>query len=240
MRLETHYGKKTSSVSDEIAEELFEGVLYTVSLALRASPDADAALGLLMQTPTEHLYLQGLRYCRILLRDVRVLCDSLQREETPAFRPFYSSAIRRELPAFLRRYAPDVRAHVHDFYPVYATAGAKNTLSGVEHVRAYAMQLLAETRFCNLFDTQDLTRVLSSPRSCIENAFEAVLTHACVGVLALGTVTLHVSDDDMRFVRETFDASAAENELRKAFAGAPFVQSALGRVARALTKPSAR
>ncbi|MBQ3003550.1 MAG: hypothetical protein IJD82_07450 [Clostridia bacterium] len=234
-RLESLYGKRTSSVPDEIAEELMESVLYTVSLTLRASPDPDAALRMLCDTPMELLYQKGLRYCRILLRDVRVLTKKLQAEETPAFNPFYRAAIGRDLPAFLRTYKPDSRAHEHSFFPTYAVTETKNTLSGVLFVRDYAKRLLAETRFCNLFDRTELSYVLSSPRARGENVFEAVLRQASVSVLALGTVSLRTTQEDARFVRETFDAREAEKQLRNAFARFPFAFSTLERLSRELT-----
>lgn len=237
-RLESLYGKRTSSVPDEVAEELLESVLYTVSLSLRASPDPDAALCMLCDTPMELLYQKGLRYCRILLRDVRVLTQELQREETPAFNPFYHTAIRRDLPAFVRTYKPDRRAHEHSFFPLYSLTETKNTLSGVLYVRAYAGRLLAETRFCNLFDRTELSYVLSSPRARGENVFEAVLRQASVSVLALGTVSLQATEEDARFVRETFDARDAEEQLRNAFARFPFAFSTLERLSRELTAKS--
>ncbi len=234
-RLEAVYGKKGSSVPDEIAGELLESVLYTVSLALRASPDPDAALRMLCDTPLPFLYQKGLRYCRILLRDVRVLTKELQQNETPAFNPFYRAVIHRDLPAIVRRYKPDSRAHEHSFCPVYAVTETKNTLLGVEYVRAYAGRLLAETRFCNLFDRKSLTHVLSSPRARDENVFYAVLRQASLSVLALGTVGLRTSAEDARFVRETFDIDTAAKELQKAFAAFPFAFSTLRAIARELT-----
>ncbi len=237
-RLHALYGKRTSSVPDEVAEELLESVLYTVSLALRASPDPDAALRMLTETPMELLYQKGLRYCRILLRDVRVLTAKLQKEDTPAFNPFYHAAIRRDLPAFVRTYKPDSRAHEHSFYPTYAVSQTKNTLSGALFVRDYALRLLAETRFCNLFDRAELSYVLSSPRARDENVFETVLRQASVSVLSLGTVSLRVSAEDARFVRETFDAREAEKQLRNAFAKFPFAFPTLERLARELTAKS--
>ena len=234
-RLDMQFGKRSSSVPDEVAEEWMECVLYTVSLSLRASPDPDASLRLLCEMPMEHLYLQGLRYCRILLRDVRVMTAELKKIESPAFNPFYHSAIGRDLPAFVRTYKPDSRAHDHSFCPLYALTETKNTLAGVEFVRAYAARLLAETRFCNLFDRDDLVYVLSSPRAKGANVLETVLRHACISVLALGTVSLRTTQEDARFVRETFDAKEAERQLRDAFARFPFVFSVLEQLARELT-----
>lgn len=234
-RLESFYGKRTSSVPDEVAEEWMESVLYTVSLALRANHDPDAALRMLCDTPMELLYQKGLRYCRILLRDVRVLTAKLQAEETPAFHPFYRAAIGRDLPAFVRSYKPDSRAHEHSFFPTYAVTETKNTLSGVLFVRAYAERLLAETRFCNLFDRAELSYVLSSPRARGANILETVLRQASVGVLALGTITLQATQEDARFVRETFDAHKAKEQLQIAFARFPFVFSVLERLSRELT-----
>lgn len=236
VRLRSAYGRQGSSVPDEVAGELLESVLYTVSLALKAAPDPDAAICMLTKTSVPFLYERGLRYSRLLLRDVRVIANELQENETPAFNPFYRAVIRRDLPAFVTRYDPEKKAHDRMFFPVYSVAAPPNGLAGVEYVRAYAQALLAETRFCNLFDRAELAYVLSSPRARNENVFYTVLRCASVSVLALGTVGLRTSADDARFVRDTFDAADAERQLCRAFAPFPFAFSALRAIAKELCK----
>ncbi len=138
-------------------------------------------------------------------------------------------------PWLTERHGYDPTSHEHSFFPIYAVTETKNTLSGVLFVRDYAMRLLAETRFCNLFDRAELSYVLSSPRARGENVFETVLRHACISVLALGTVSLRTAQEDTHFVRKSFDAREAEEQLRDAFANFPFVFSVLRRLSRELT-----
>ena len=77
VRLETLYGKRTDSVPEEIASEVFESLLYTIGVFLKSVESGDTALKLLTDLPPEFLYQKGLRVIQILVRDVRVLAGEI-------------------------------------------------------------------------------------------------------------------------------------------------------------------
>lgn len=233
------YGERSSSVPEELASEQFESLLYTVSLQLKTAPSPEAALAMLKETDLHLLCTAGLRKCRILLRDVRVLTEALQACRIECPNPFYRSAMDKALPAFLRSYRPDTKAHMHGFFPVYAVLHPQNDLTGVEYVRAYAKSLLLENRFCGLFPKDELAWALSSPRARGENLLHTVLRAAAIHLLAFGTVGLRTAAEDLAFVRSRFPhAGALQPALHDAFASAfgkiPYLEKSIPALAREL------
>ena len=183
-RLEVLYGKQTSSVPDELAGEVFESLLYTIGLFLKAAENGDTALKLLKETEPWFLYQKGLRILRILMRDVRVLANQVFSTRVHCKNGFYHTATTKELYTFLRTYRPHTHAHEHGSFVYYATALPCRDLAGVEYIRRYAASLLWENRFCALFPAEETEKVLNTLHGRTENIFLLLLKQACGRVLA--------------------------------------------------------
>ena len=200
-RLEALYGKETSSVPDEVAGEVFESLLYTLGAVLKTAPDGDAALAMLRETDPAFLYQKGLRRLQILTRDVRVLAGEVFATRIPCRNGFYNTAVGKELPAFLRTYRPRSRAHEYGEFVYYATALPCKDLAGVEYIRRYAISLLWENRFCNLFPKEEVASLLNSPAGRTENIFSIVLGQVCGRVLAgLSPGGLTLTEEDLETI----------------------------------------
>ena len=170
-RLEALYGKKTSSVPDELAGEVFDSLLYTIGVFLKSAESGDTALKLLTDLPPEFLYQKGLRVIQILVRDVRVLAGEIFASRIPCKNGFYYTAVTKELYTFLRAYRPETHAHEHGSFVYYTTALPCRDLAGVEYIRRYATSLLWENRFCALFPAEEREKVLNTLPGRTENIF---------------------------------------------------------------------
>ena len=184
VRLETLYGKRTDSVPEEIASEVFESLLYTIGVFLKSAESGDTALKLLTDLPPEFLYQKGLRVIQILVRDVRVLAGEIFASRIPCKNGFYRTATTKELYDFLRAYRPRSHAHEYGKFIYYATALPCRDLAGVEYIRRYATALLWENRFCALFPAEEREKVLNTLPGRTENIFLLLFKQACGRVLA--------------------------------------------------------
>lgn len=199
-RLEALYGKKTSSVPDEVAGEVFDALLYTIGVFLKSAEDGDTALKLLKETEPWFLYQKGLRVIQILVRDVRVLAGEIFASRIPCKNGFYHTAVTKELYTFLRAYRPETHAHEHGSFVYYATALPCRELAGVEYIRHYATSLLWENRFCALFSGEEREKVLNTLPGRTENIFLLLFKQACGRVLAgkdLSSLSLTAEDTEV-------------------------------------------
>lgn len=155
-------GGKSSSIRVEQAQELLSGLLFTLSLPLKACASPDEALNLLRTEPLATLRTQGLERIRRRLSVCRLM---QQRLLTALFRTrnrFYRLTVEGGINGFFRLYRPQLfpqEIHITADYPPLL---GRPALDGVEFIEAYLREIEAENAILCRFDPEEAHRLLLS------------------------------------------------------------------------------
>ncbi len=182
-------GGKSSSIRLEQAQELLGGVLFALSLRLKAENTPEKALELIQNVPVLALYEDGIALIRKRLNVCRLM---QQRILSSLFRTpnrFYRLTVEGGINGFFKLYRPQFfpqETHITADYPPLL---GRPALDGVEFIEQYLRHIEAENAILRRFDPDDVHRLLlslsreyaDSPINLLEYPLLAALGLALLG-----------------------------------------------------------
>ena len=151
---------QSTSLPAERAQQLLEGVLYSVSLALKDAPTPKDAAELLARRPLSELYEAGQRRIVRKLQAARAAHRQLKKNLFPTCNEFYRATLSDGIDGFFRLYRPAFfpqELHITADYPPFFGPPQKD---GIEFIEDYLRGLSHENRFLRYFAPETVHALL--------------------------------------------------------------------------------
>lgn len=150
----------SSSVREEVAQNLLASICYTIGLALKQEANSDNAIISLREKSIQSLFQIGRLQIDAILCEIKTQYCKIQSLRCGFDNSFYDYAINKQPVSFLKKYNPDLSAHEAAFIPEYPVECPCNDLIGIEYVKAYADALYVENWFCSHFSQEEFSSLL--------------------------------------------------------------------------------
>ncbi len=187
-RASKYTDKKSSSVTEEIAEKLLKGALYLMGLQLKNCGTPDDALCVLKTGGHETLLEGGLDRIRIRLQSLRGACKQLYAVMPDIPCAVFNDTLKDGLKAFFVHYNPDYFADDPVITGDYPTCQSLDRFTGFEFIERYITFNYYECCFLSRFDSGTVNALLAycepDYAELLDNLFEPVFCAAVACVLA--------------------------------------------------------
>lgn len=185
---------ESSSVTSETAVSLLSSILYAVDAYLIHFNDPKKAIDELKNGKVENAYNQGIDLIRDCFVETKQLYKEINNDKLDVAVEAYNLTIAESIPVFLKKYGIIFEAHNTMASIDYPLAIDDMSIQGVYYLKQYLTHLKMETKFCLLFNQDDLNQILVNyGRICgfdyrieLFNIFELVLNNAIFSVLSGG------------------------------------------------------
>ncbi len=178
---------KSSSVSVEVAQNIFRSSLYTVGVFLKSLPDADLALTALREKPLQELFEQGNTIILNQVRSAKRLLGTVKANSIDTDNIAYNATVNEGLGCFFISYDATFAAHDTPGSIDYPLNCDKMNLVGIEYITKYLQTLYLENQFCMRFNSHKISCLLrgfdSNYQDLLINIFEQMLINALGCVL---------------------------------------------------------
>ena len=150
----------SSSIREDVAQNLLASIFYTIGLALKQESNLDNAIILLREKSIQSLFQIGRSQIAVILSEIKTQYCKIQDLRCGFDNSFYDYAINTQPASFLTKYNPDWSAHDAAFIPEYPVECPRIDLIGVEYVKAYVDALYVENWFCSQFSREEFSSLL--------------------------------------------------------------------------------
>ena len=185
-RIYKYNGNESSSIRKEIAEDISNSNIYTISIYLKTFKNPDEAVRQIKEKGLRTIYQEGRKKINTMLNTIRVMHIKAKANKLNIQNDTYNDTLIAGIQGFLKIYDPDFKAQdmkITADYPLYNNLIGK--LDGVEFIKEYLNSIYLENTFCKKFSEEKIKYLLYG-YSCdyqkqIINIFEIVLleTIAC-------------------------------------------------------------
>ncbi|GFZ30308.1 hypothetical protein CSC2_08340 [Clostridium zeae] len=196
---------ESSSVREEVAEQIILSFSYTLGLCLKKQPTIKENIELIKSTKLKQLFTEGEK----ILKSKVELCENLLntvyetrlRVETFA----YTDTIDYGIPLFFKDYDIRFASHETPASIDYPLAVDVRNLVGIEYIEEYLNKVILENKFCSLFDAKEIEALLKGFNKeyshMLVNVFQLTLTNyiGCILTGKVGT-SLDISEGDRAYI----------------------------------------
>ncbi len=229
--IDEYTGGKSSSVSNEKANDLLSSYLYNIDAHLISFKSHSKALAELRQKTARHLYDEGGVALKRVMTDCTALLFMNKKNRLPGGSEAYNRALDEDIRAFTKAYNIRFGAHRNPVVPRYKTAIAPRG-TGIVRVKKYLTNLLAENLFCRSYDSEEVRALIAfevmrneDMESNIGNLYVPLVRCAVIcQFLMPGVPHVLLSEDDVNNAEEMlneYTPDELQNLLTSAFARLP-------------------
>ena len=203
---------KSTSVSNNKANELLSSYLYNIDAYLISLKDPVKAFSDLKEKTVTYLYDEGGVALKHVMTDCTALLFMNKKNRLPGGSELYNRALDEDIRAFTKAYNIRFGAHRNPVVPRYKTALAPRS-TGVVRIKKYLTNLLAENLFCRSYDSDEVKTVIGfevlraqDMESVIGNLYVPLLRCAVIcQFLMPGVPHVLLSEDDVINAEELLD-----------------------------------
>lgn len=195
-------GNESSSIRKEIAEDISNSNIYTISIYLKTFKNPDEAVKELKEKGLRTIYKNGRKKIDTMLNIIRVMYIKVKENKLNIQNDAYNDTITGGIKGFLKVYNPDFKAQdmkITADYPLYNNIIGK--LDGVEFIKQYLNSIYLENTFCKKFSEEKIEYLLygysHDYQELIINIFEIVLLEAIACKLVkrnIQDITISISE----------------------------------------------
>lgn len=212
---------KSTSVSNEKANELLSSLLYNVDAYFISLKNPERALNELREKTVKYLYDAGGIQLKRVLTDCTALLFNNKKNRLPGGSDIYNRALDEDVRAFTKAYNIRFGAHRNPVIPRYKTALAPKG-SGVVRLKRYLTNLLTENLFCRFYDSEEMKTVIAfevmranDMESSVGNLYLPTLRCAVISQFLMpGNTHVLLSEDDVKNAEALLDEYTPD-EIRK-------------------------
>lgn len=210
-RVYRYNGIESSSIREEIMQEIFISNLYTISIYLKKYRNPDDAIKKIKEKGLIEIYKEGRRQIDKILDVIRVMYIKLIKNKINISNQTYNDTIIGGIQGFLKIYDPDYKSQdmkITADYPIFNNLIGK--LDGVEFIKEYINSIYLENEFCNKFQIKKiiylLYRYADDYKELIFNIFEVVLLEVLGCELVDRNIQdLAISEDELNQIYMLFE-----------------------------------
>ncbi|MBR2474560.1 MAG: hypothetical protein IKB51_05985 [Clostridia bacterium] len=217
---------KSTSVSNDKANELLSSLLYNVDAYLISLKNPEKALIELEEKTVKYLYDAGGVALKRVMADCTALLFNNKKNRLPEGSDIYNRALDEDIRAFSKSYNIRFGAHRNPVIPRYKTALTPRG-SGVVRLKKYLANLLTENLFCRCYESDEVKTVIAfevlraeDMESSVGNLYVPILRCALIcQFLMPGIAHVLLSEDDVKNAEALLDEYTPD-EMRKVLTAA--------------------
>ncbi len=217
---------KSTSVSEEKANELLSSYLYNIDSYLISLSSPKKALEEVSEKTVKYLYDAGGVALKRVMTDCTALLFTNKKNRLPEGSDIYNRALDEDIRAFTKAYNIRFGAHRNPVIPRYKTALTPKG-SGIVRIKKYLTNLLAENLFCRAYDSEEVKTVIAfevlraqDMESNVGNLYVPLLRCAIVSQFLMpGIHHVLLSEDDVKNAEALLDEYTPE-EMEKVLSAA--------------------
>ncbi len=203
---------KSTSVSNDKANELMSSLLYNIDAYLISLKDPMKAFDELKNKTVNFLFDAGGVALKRVMADCTAVLFNNKKNRLPGGTDIYNRALDEDIRAFTKAYNIRFGAHRNPVVPRYKTALAPRG-SGIVRVKKYLTNMLIENKFCRSYDSEEVKAVIAfeimranDMESDVGNLYVPILICAVICQFLMPNVS-HVllSEDDVNNAEELLD-----------------------------------
>ncbi len=222
---------KSTSVSNDKANELMSSLLYNIDAYLISFEDPMKAFEELQNKTVNYLFDAGGVALKRVMADCTAILFKNKKNRLPGGSDIYNRALDEDIRAFTKAYNIRFGAHRNPVVPRYKTALTPRG-SGIVRIKKYLTNLLIENKFCRCYDSEEVKAVIAfevlranDMESDVGNLYVPILICAVICQFLMPNVP-HVllSEDDVNNAEEMLDEynpDEIKNVLNIAFSRLP-------------------
>ena len=203
---------KSTSVSNEKANELLSSLLYNVDAYLISLKSPEKALSELSEKTVKYLYDCGGAALKRVMADCTALLFNTKKTRLPEGSVYYNRALDEDVRSFSKIYNIRFGAHRNPVIPRYKTALAPKGC-GVVRLKKYLTNLLTENLFCRNYDSDEVRTVIAfevmraeDMESNVGNLYVPILRCALISQFLMpGNDHVLLSEDDVKNAEALLD-----------------------------------
>lgn len=206
---------ESSSVMVEVAENLLEGIDYTISFYLKTFN----TLELIIEELKNNSLLNMLKTGRVLIKDSveesKKLLEDILKNKLKINNYSYDDTIDHGIPLFFKEYEYFFTPHEGSGSIDYQLYMDNMNYKGIEYIRNYLKILSLENEFCNNFDVYEINELLkgydNKSEELLINVFELVLINS-LGLIICGKSlnSLNINTADRELIKSKLEKLSAE------------------------------
>ncbi|MCY9099511.1 DUF6179 domain-containing protein [Bacillus inaquosorum] len=187
-----HTQGESTSVTTETAEGIMISLMYAMDAYALHFEKPEEVLVHLHSDSVKNIYTKGVELLHYYFEEAKQLYQDVKKMKLDVPVDAYNLTIDESLPIFMNNYNIIFEAQNTMASIDYPLATDNMQLQGVFYIKQYLERLLIETRFCHLFNHQDLMYVLTNfGRICrfnyrieLFNIFELMINNAVFSLLS--------------------------------------------------------
>ena len=203
---------KSTSVSNDKANELMSSLLYNIDAYLISFKDPMKAFSELQNKTVSYLFDAGSAALKRVMTDCTAILFNNKKNRLPGATDIYNKALDEDIRAFTKAYNIRFGAHRNSVVPRYKTALAPRG-SGIVRLKKYLTNMLIENRFCRCYDSEEVKAVIAfevmraeDMESDVGNLYIPILICAVIcQFLMPNSPHVLLSEDDVNNAEEMLD-----------------------------------
>ena len=216
---------ESSSVMVEVAENLMEGIDYTISFYLKTFN----TLELIIEELKTNSLLQMLKTGRDLIKDTvdesKKLLEYILKNKLKINNYSYDDTIDHGIPLFFKEYEYFFTPHEGSGSIDYQLYMDNMNYIGIEYIRNYLKILSLENEFCNNFDIYEINELLKGydkkSEELLINVFELVLINSLGLIICDKSLnSLNISNADRGLIKSKLGKLSVEKLQEEVLKGA--------------------
>ncbi|MPM31663.1 hypothetical protein SDC9_78220 [bioreactor metagenome] len=208
----------SSSVREEVAEQLILSIYYTLGLSLKHQKTIKESIDLIKKKDMKLLFAEGEKVLQEKVDKCKGLLEIISRTKLNTENYAYIDTIDYGIPLFFEKYDRRFASHETPGSIDYPLAIEEIHLVGIEYIEDYLNKLVLENKFCEYFDVLEIEALLegfcNNSKHMLINIFKLVLTNY-LGCILVGNKgrALDITKRNREYLKRTIeDLSTVELE----------------------------
>lgn len=171
----------SSSVREEVAEQLILSIYYTLGLSLKNQKSIKESIDLIKNKDMKLLFAEGEKVLQEKVDKCKGLLEIINKTKIRTENYAYIDTIDYGVPLFFEKYDRRFASHETPGSIDYPLAIEEIHLVGIEYIEDYLNKLVLENKFCEYFDVLEIEALLegfcNNSKHMLINIFKLVLTN---------------------------------------------------------------
>ncbi|MEG0772041.1 MAG: DUF6179 domain-containing protein [Clostridium sp.] len=210
---------ESSSVREEVAEQIMLSINYTIGLALKKETAVKESIDLIKKEGMKYLFTEGEKILKHKVKECKRLYNLAKETRIETENYGYVDTINYGIPLFFKSYNTRFACHEIPGSIDYPLSVEEIDFVGIEYIEEYLNILILENKFCSYFDIAEIEALLKgfnkNSKHILINIYMLVLTNY-LGCTIAGNrgVSLNISKGDREYLKSIMEP-LSQVELHK-------------------------
>lgn len=173
---------ESTSTNIDIAQNLLMSVYFTISISLKRNENILEIITRIKEDSIESIFKDGQEIIKMKFFKCRLILESIYKNKININNYAYIDTIDYGLGAFFKKYDYFFKAHEVPITLDYPLSDNVFSYIGIERIERYLINLNFENKFCNLFNENEIKKLLYSysdnSEEILLNIFNIVLVNS--------------------------------------------------------------